>query len=149
MIKFNRSLQQKYPSSNKSIYGERKILPFFAISQPALSKSIKRLESDLGAILFYRSRSGIKLTSQGRAFLVKAKSLIQSINDLSFSTEEKLSFQQTIRIGCHGTVAQYSIPKALSFLKTKTLDYKIELIHDLSRNIQADIQKEILMLVSL
>jgi len=111
------------------------------ISQPALSESIKRLESDLGYVLFYRSRSGIKLTPHGRAFLIKAKTLIQSINDLSFSTQENFFSHQSVRIGCHVTVAQYSIPKALSFLKTKAPDYKIELIHDLSRNIQAEVQK--------
>lgn len=111
------------------------------ISQPALSESIKRLESDLGYAVFYRSRTGIKLTPLGRAFLIKAKALIQSINDLSFSTEENFFSHQSIKIGCHVTVAQYSIPKALSFLKTKAPNYQIELIHDFSRNIQTEVQK--------
>lgn len=112
------------------------------ISQPALSESLKRLESDLGYTLFYRSRSGIQLTPSGRAFLVKAQNAIQALNELDFASDEENIFAgRTIVIGCHPTVAQYSIPKALSFLKAKAPDYKIELKHDLSRNIQADIQR--------
>ena len=45
------------------------------ISQPALSESLKRLEQDVGYILFYRSRSGIELTPSGRSFLPIAQSL--------------------------------------------------------------------------
>ncbi|MGZ3788998.1 MAG: LysR family transcriptional regulator [Bacteriovorax sp.] len=112
------------------------------ISQPALSESIKRLESDLGAILFYRSRSGIKLTPSGRVFLDKARTVVQSLNDLDFSTDGSNIFSnRALIIGCHTTVAQYSIPKALAFLKAKAPDYNIELVHDLSRNIQAEVQR--------
>lgn len=112
------------------------------ISQPALSESLKRLESDLGLILFYRSRSGIQLTPSGKNFLDKAYHAVQALNDLEYKIDTDAIFSnRTIRIGCHATVAQYCIPKTLSYLKDRASDYKIDLKHDLSRNIQADIQK--------
>ena len=112
------------------------------ISQPALSESLKRLESDLGYVLFYRSRSGIQLTSSGKLFLRKAQHAIQAFHELDISLESDSIFSgRTITIGCHPTVAQYSVPKALSYLKQKAPDYKIELWHDLSRNIQVEIQR--------
>jgi DNA-binding transcriptional LysR family regulator len=38
-------------------------------------------------------------------------------------------------------VAQYSIPKALAHLREKAPDFRVDLRHDLSRNIQAEIQR--------
>jgi len=112
------------------------------ISQPALSESLKRLESDLGFLLFYRSRSGIQLTPGGKVFLVKAQKAIQSLSELDINQDKDTVFAgRTITVGCHPTVAQYSIPKALAYLKSKAPDYKIDLRHDLSRNIQAEIQR--------
>jgi DNA-binding transcriptional LysR family regulator len=112
------------------------------ISQPALSESLKRLEKDLGLILFYRSRSGIELTSSGKVFLVKAQSLKEAYNNLDISENQKNHFDgRSITIGCHTTIAQYSIPSALSYLKAKAPDYKIELKHDISRTIQEGVQK--------
>lgn len=112
------------------------------ISQPALSESIKRLEEDLGSVLFYRSRSGIQLTPSGKIFLGKAQKAMQAFQELDMSDNKETIFGgRSISIGCHSTVAQYSIPKALGRLKETAPDYKIELRHDLSRNIQADIQR--------
>lgn len=112
------------------------------ISQPALSESLKRLESDLGTILFYRSRSGIQLTPSGRVFLGKAQRALQSLQELDFAVDQERIFAgRTVTIGCHVTVAQYSIPKAVHFLKDKAPDYSIELRHDLSRSIQTEIQR--------
>lgn len=112
------------------------------ISQPALSESLKRLEQDLGCTLFYRSRSGIQLTPTGRIMLTKAQTALRAFSDFDITAENENVFAgRTITIGCHSTVAQYSIPKALRYLKTIAPDYKIELRHDLSRNIQSDIQR--------
>ena len=36
------------------------------ISQPAVSKSITKLEQSLGQILFIRSKKGVKLTEEGK-----------------------------------------------------------------------------------
>lgn len=112
------------------------------ISQPALSESLKRLEEDTGAQLFYRSRTGIQLTPSGRIFLKKAKALMDKVRELDLSAESQSVFNgQSIVIGAHPTVAQYTIPKALPLIEAQAPDFKIELRHDLSRNIQSDIQR--------
>jgi DNA-binding transcriptional LysR family regulator len=112
------------------------------ISQPALSESLKRLESDAKIILFYRSRVGIQLTPAGKEFLHKCNQLFSIYNDLDSKQKNDSIFgNQTISIGCHATVAQYSIPKALYLIKEQAPDFKIDLIHDLSRNIQSSVQK--------
>ena len=49
------------------------------ITQPALSESIKRLESDLSEILFFRSRAGIALTPSGRNVLELAQSAVSRL----------------------------------------------------------------------
>ena len=41
------------------------------ISQPALSRSIIRLEEELGAPLFYRETKAVRLTRHGEQFLIK------------------------------------------------------------------------------
>ncbi len=112
------------------------------ISQPALSESLKRLESDVGATLFYRSRTGIEFTPSGKVFLTKAQDLLRSLHDLEFPTDKDTLFAgRSITIGCHVTVAQYTLPKALRHIRAAAPDYRVELRHDLSRNIQVDIQR--------
>ncbi len=111
------------------------------ISQPALSESILRLEADALTILFYRSRSGIQLTPSGKDFLMKAQKVCQSLEELNLNQELNIFSHTKIVIGCHSTVGQYSLPKALSYIKQKAPLYKIELKHDLSRNIQNEVQK--------
>jgi DNA-binding transcriptional LysR family regulator len=112
------------------------------ISQPALSESIQRLEEDLGSSVFYRSRAGIQLTPIGRVFLKKVSRLLSSVQNLEIEANEQSVFGgQSISVGCHLTVASYTLPKALLKLKESAPDFRIELKHDFSRNIQMEIQK--------
>jgi len=46
------------------------------LTQPALTKQIKRLEEDIGAQLFNRGRQGTELTDFGRFFLLDTKPLL-------------------------------------------------------------------------
>lgn len=112
------------------------------ISQPALSESIKCLESDLGVILFYRSRTGIQMTPSGRDVLKKANRVVNSLAALGGADSEANIFSgKAICIGCHSTVAQYIMPKAIAYILKKAPDYRLNLVHDLSRNIQIEVQR--------
>jgi len=112
------------------------------ITQPAFSESIKRLESDLGEILFYRSRSGITLTPNGQAVLQSARAAVSHLSEIEGFHQQGTHFGgRVITIGCHPTVASYCLPEALKELHKKAPDYKVNLRHDLSRNIQSEIQQ--------
>lgn len=111
------------------------------MSQPALSESLKRLEEDLGYQILYRSRTGIQLTPSGQVFLKKTQNLMESIKDLEINLEQKIFSGRVLNVGCHATVAQYSLPATLKYLAENAPDYRLNLIHGLSREIQADIQR--------
>ncbi|MCR4652054.1 MAG: LysR family transcriptional regulator [Lachnospiraceae bacterium] len=46
------------------------------VSQPALSASIRELEEELGILIFERNNKGIKLTDEGREFIIYAKKAV-------------------------------------------------------------------------
>ena len=52
------------------------------LSQPALTKQIRRVEEDLGCLLFARGKQGTKLTSAGEAFLEEAKPIVSGFDRL-------------------------------------------------------------------
>lgn len=115
------------------------------MTQPSLSESIRRLEHDFQEMLFYRSRTGIKLTSSGKWLQQKALRVLQALDELEDSQDKASVFGgRSIRIGCHATVAQYAMPQALKYIFKHAPDYKISLHHALSRDIQFDVQRGVL-----
>ena len=66
------------------------------ISQPAISKSIKNLEEQLGGQLFVRSKRGVILTEEGKTFYSYIKQAIEYIS----SAENKFSELINLEIGC-------------------------------------------------
>jgi DNA-binding transcriptional LysR family regulator len=57
-----------------------------AISQPALTKQIYRLEEELGGALLSRGRHGARLTPLGAEFLTGARALVRSSYELVTAT---------------------------------------------------------------
>ncbi len=82
------------------------------VSQPAVSKSIKVLESDLDTVLFNRLNNGVSLTQAGELLFNKIKKSMELI----ISAEEDLTSlnnmeQGTINIGAGNTIMQrYLMP---------------------------------------
>jgi DNA-binding transcriptional LysR family regulator len=52
------------------------------VSQPALTKQIRRVEEDLGCSLFERGKHGTKLTSAGEQFLEEARPIVTGFDRL-------------------------------------------------------------------
>lgn len=57
---------------------------FHSIPQPAMSKTISKLEDELGVKLFTRQKNHIYLTSQGNAFYTRVSSALAKIDEASY-----------------------------------------------------------------
>ncbi|MBR3932488.1 MAG: LysR family transcriptional regulator [Clostridia bacterium] len=68
-IFYETARHSSFSSASKELY----------ISQSAISQCIQQLESDLGTILFTRSRRGVILTKEGELLFQKVEAAIQSI----------------------------------------------------------------------
>ena len=82
------------------------------ISQPAISKSIKNLESQLGGDLFVRTQKGVVLTEEGKIFYEHIKTAINNIVNAEneFTNLKNLS-TGSIRIGVSTTITEkYLLP---------------------------------------
>lgn len=110
------------------------------VTQPTLTTSLKKLESNLGTELFVRSKSGIQLTKFGVRFLVEAKDLLEKWNNLSIDIKKhEVDVQGQFSIGLHQSVAQYSLPLFLPSLLKDYPDLSFSFHHDLSRKITENI----------
>ena len=82
-----------------------------AVSQPAISKTLKELEELLTASLFERSKSGVSLTEAGVAFMRYAGPCVQALRDGVNSLREAQYASGTLRLGVLSTVESLLIPE--------------------------------------
>jgi LysR family hydrogen peroxide-inducible transcriptional activator len=88
-----------------------------AISQPALSMKIKELEEDLGTQLFERSLRQVRLTACGEEFLIRARDILRSVDELADLTRAARGrLAGRLRIGVIPTVAPYLLPAIIGDL---------------------------------
>ena len=110
------------------------------ITQPSLSLAIQRLEGVLGSPLLVRSKSGVKLTSTGRRFVNQGRALVQEwdkIKSEAVKAESEISGQYTI--GCHPSVALYSVPFFVEAMLEEFPKLELKFSHDLSRNLTEEV----------
>lgn len=81
------------------------------IAQPALSVSIQKLESELGAKLFERTSTGVQLTTSGEAALIEARRILYHGEQLARSARDAtLGTGGRLRIGFVGSAIYSAIP---------------------------------------
>ena len=110
------------------------------VSQPTLSLAIQRLENLCGTTLLIRAKSGVKLTRSGQKLAIQARILL---NDWEKVRGEALQDEEEVRgrytIGCHTSVAIFSLPHFLTSVMEEHRGLEIKLAHDLSRRITEDV----------
>ena len=113
------------------------------ISQPAISQSIKRLESQLGGTLFLRSNKGMSLTSEGKMFYEYVKGALELINNAEneFTSFKDLS-KGEIKIGCSTTLTKLILIDALKdfHLDYPNINININITNDLTSNLIDDLK---------
>ena len=98
------------------------------LTQPAVSKSIKELETELGITLFNRERGRLTLTPAGEFLLAKSEDLREAEREIAFGLQQlKETFSGTIHVGASTTLAQYILPTLLALFRRKYPKINIDL----------------------
>jgi len=102
------------------------------ISQPAISKHMKALESFYKTTLFERKGNAVQLTKGGHLLLNRLKEAKKIQNQLEFelsTLKDHLKASGQLKLGASTTVALYIIPKILSAFHQKYPEVKISLLN--------------------
>ncbi len=103
------AMQILYEEKNISRSSER-----LYISQPALTYRLKNLEKEVGTKLFFKTKKGIELTSEGIYLAQYAEEMITKLqNTKDYLQNMQQEIRGTIRLGVSSNFAQYKLPPLL------------------------------------
>jgi LysR family hydrogen peroxide-inducible transcriptional activator len=94
------------------------------MTQPALSRSIAKLEEDLGQPLFDRKSRTVALTDAGRLFTVRAEQIVMLVDDALLELTDREDFGR-IRVGAIPTIAPFFLPMVLREFRDRSPEVSV------------------------
>lgn len=96
------------------------------LSQPSLSSAIKKLERELGVILFDRGGRRTTLTPAGEVFLIKARQILEDYQQALYQLRD-FHKQPTLRLGILSTLSIASVAGLIRCFRQEHPDIILEL----------------------
>ena len=96
------------------------------MAQPPLSQSIQRLERDLGVALFVRSRSGVRLTASGEAYLPDARAAVAAASRAAVRAHAAAKSTAPVRVGLVSIALWNPLRELLAV--ARSLEIEVELV---------------------
>ncbi len=97
-----------------------------AISQPALTRSIKLLEARLGVSLFDRSTRRVELTRAGKKMLPRAKLILNEVQETERLLASDMTEVRPLRIGAAPMFTSELLPAAISSFSQQQRDISLD-----------------------
>lgn len=104
-------------AEHKSIRGAARAL---ALSQPAVTKTVRELERDFGLRLLQRSVAGIALTEAGQAFAIRARLLVEEMRRARDEIEQiRDGGTGSVSLAVSSTVGLTLLPRAFAAFRAQ------------------------------
>ncbi|HEY4949417.1 MAG TPA: LysR substrate-binding domain-containing protein [Candidatus Acidoferrales bacterium] len=101
------------------------------VAQPSLSQQVLKLEEELGTKLFDRLGRSIRLTEAGRAFIPRARTILEQMETArSSAADQNTDFRGSVAVGVIPTVAPYLIPSYAARFAKKYPDAKLRIVEE-------------------
>lgn len=98
------------------------------IAQPPLSVSIRKLEEDLGAALFLRTPTGVRLTAEGEAMLADARLALNHAEQCRQAVDDaRQGLGGVLRLGIIGSATYVLLPEFIPPLRRQFPKVRLEL----------------------
>jgi DNA-binding transcriptional LysR family regulator len=110
------------------------------MTQPPLSRSIRRLERDVGVALFERTSRKVALTPAGRALLAHARSAVFHLDrGVSAARRAARDATRTLRIGFTSTLARRLVPQTARRFAEQQPEVALELMEATPAALRAEL----------
>lgn len=112
------------------------------VSQPALSLAVKKLEDELGIILFERSRTDVSITQAGQAIINQAIIVLDEagkIKEMAQLGDGQL--EKPFKLGLIYSIAPYLLPLIIPLLRNSAPDMPLEIEENITKNLEEKLKK--------
>lgn len=110
------------------------------LTQPAVSRSVRELEQNLGHALFDRSTRGAELTSRGRDFFDAAESGLLQILHGAKSVIGEMGAQEIVRVGALPNVCSQFLPTIVARYKSEFPTVRVEINQGTNMGLLGDLR---------
>ncbi len=106
------------------------------VAQPSLSQQIKKLEVEIGHLLFDRLGRTVVLTDAGRMLVPKARSILEEMQGIRVSIQSDIQDGQgTLAVGFIPTVSPFVLPSVIRRFSREFPGAALEVHEDLTEEI--------------
>jgi LysR family hydrogen peroxide-inducible transcriptional activator len=106
------------------------------VSQPTLSTQIKKLEDELGVVLFERTNKRVTPTAVGRQIIAQARVVLEEATKLQhLAQQEHDPMAGPLQLGVIPTLGPYLVPHLLPWLRQEFPTLKLYLREDLTERL--------------
>lgn len=107
------------------------------VSQPTLSVAVKKLEDELGAAIFERSKSSVYITPIGEQIIAQARRVLEQANMIKeLASSGKNQLRGPLKVGAIYTIAPYLFPSMIPELKSIAEGMPLLIEEDLTENLR-------------
>lgn len=101
------------------------------VAQPSLSQQIRRLEEELGTLLFDRSRTPVRLTDAGEALLPYAEAILRQVEAARAAVEERIGLRSgRLVLGSLPVTGSRVLPRAITAYRRRYPGIQITLLEE-------------------
>jgi len=113
------------------------------VTQPTLSMQVKKLEEELGVLLFDRSKKPILTTDIGQRIVMQARTIIRESSRIEeLIQDEQDALKGELRVGIIPTLGPYLLPQFLPSFMQRFPDVRLNIQELLSEEIITKLQAD-------
>ena len=106
------------------------------VSQPTLSVAVKKLEEELGVILFERHQHEVAITPIGQVIVKQAELILNETNNLKEIAEHnKDELTGELKLGVIYTIGPYLLPKLIPVINKQQSELSLIIEEDFTENL--------------
>ena len=123
----------------------RKAAEVCFVSQPALSLAVKKLEDELGVLLFERSRNDVKMTAVGELVVEQATRVMEEAKRLKeIANQGNNQLAGPLKLGVIYSVGPYLLPEIIPILRKHAPEMPLIVEENLTSNLETQLRNGVI-----